>query len=63
MRKTVLSLVILAGASFALSACNTAAGFGQDMSAAGHALTGSADRIKNGEPAQSGSSVAPAYSH
>jgi entericidin B len=58
MRKAVLGLAILAGASFALSACNTVAGFGQDMSAVGHALTGSSDRIKNGEP-QSGSSVAP----
>jgi entericidin B len=46
---TLLTLVVLAGTAAALSACNTAAGFGQDMSAAGQAVANSAERIKNGE--------------
>ncbi len=52
-RRTIASilatLAMLAGAAVALSACNTAAGFGQDMSAAGQAVANSAERIKNGE--------------
>jgi predicted small secreted protein len=31
-----------------LSACNTTAGFGQDMSAAGQALSNSANKTKQG---------------
>lgn len=42
-----LGILLLAGAAISLSACNTAAGFGQDMSAAGHAMTNSAERTKN----------------
>jgi predicted small secreted protein len=42
-----LAIFLLAGAAMALSACNTAAGFGEDMSAAGHAVTNSADKTKN----------------
>ena len=39
------------------SGCNTIAGFGQDVSAAGHVLTGSADKIQgsgssNAQPTQ-----------
>lgn len=44
-----LTLFVLAGAAAALSACNTAAGFGQDMRDAGTAVANSADRLKNGE--------------
>ncbi|HEY6432923.1 MAG TPA: entericidin A/B family lipoprotein [Acetobacteraceae bacterium] len=29
-----------------LSACNTTAGAGQDISATGHAITGSAEKLK-----------------
>lgn len=45
----LVALFVLAGAAAALSACNTTAGFGEDMQAAGHAVTNSADRVKNGE--------------
>lgn len=44
-----VALLLLAGAATTLGACNTAAGFGQDMSQAGHAVTNSAERLKNGE--------------
>ena len=37
-----LTLFLLAGAVTSLSGCNTVAGFGEDMSAAGRALTGAA---------------------
>lgn len=51
MRKTfasgLLAIFVLAGAAMMLSACNTTAGFGEDMSATGHALTNSADRDKS----------------
>jgi entericidin B len=53
MRKSfassLLVLALLAAAATCLSACNTARGFGEDMSAAGHAITGSADKVQNGE--------------
>jgi len=42
----LLSLLVLSGATPLLSACNTTAGAGEDMSAAGHAITGSAERNK-----------------
>ena len=45
----LLTLVVLAGAGAALSACNTVAGLGQDLQDAGQALTGSADRLKTGD--------------
>lgn len=43
-------IVTLAVATLAplLSACNTTAGAGQDMSAAGRAITRSADDVKKG---------------
>jgi predicted small secreted protein len=44
---TVLSLCLLASAAAMLSACNTTAGAGQDVSAVGHAVTGSADTVKS----------------
>ena len=47
--RALLALVMLGGVATTLSACNTAAGFGEDMSAAGHAITGSTEEPK---PAQ-----------
>jgi predicted small secreted protein len=44
----LLNLVFLSGAAALLSACNTTAGAGQDVSAAGHAVTNSADKVKAG---------------
>jgi entericidin B len=44
----LLNLVLLSGASVVLSACNTTAGAGQDVSAAGHAVTNSAEKVKAG---------------
>jgi predicted small secreted protein len=35
----------LLGASLMLSACNTTAGAGKDLSAAGHAVTNTADKV------------------
>jgi len=50
MRKTLtmtlLSLLVLSGAASLLAACNTTAGFGKDMSSAGQAIEGSAERNK-----------------
>jgi predicted small secreted protein len=43
-----LNLMLLSAASVLLGACNTTAGMGQDMSAAGHAVTNSADKAKSG---------------
>lgn len=52
MRKTfailLLNLVLLSGASALLAACNTTAGAGKDVSAAGHAVTNSAEKVKSG---------------
>ena len=42
----VLGALILSGVAPLLSACNTTAGFGEDMSSAGHALTNSAEKNK-----------------
>jgi predicted small secreted protein len=39
-----LTLLALVGAAPLLAACHTTAGAGQDISATGHALTGSAQR-------------------
>ena len=44
--KIFLALFLLSGASAMLSACNTTAGAGEDLSSAGHAITNSADRNK-----------------
>jgi predicted small secreted protein len=44
----LLNLVMLSGATVLLSACNTTAGVGQDVSAAGHAVTNSAEKVKSG---------------
>lgn len=45
---TFLALFTLTAAAALLSACNTVAGAGQDVSAAGHAVTKSADKVKSG---------------
>ncbi len=40
----ILGIFVLTGAASLLSACNTTAGAGEDLSSAGHAITNSADR-------------------
>jgi entericidin B len=42
----LLSLLVLSGTTSLLGACNTTAGAGEDLSDAGHAITGSAERNK-----------------
>ena len=42
----ILSLCTLAAVASGLSACNTARGMGEDMSAAGHAVTGTSERAQ-----------------
>jgi predicted small secreted protein len=48
MRKTlailILNLLLLSGAATLLSACNTTAGVGEDISASGNAITSGADQ-------------------
>ena len=46
LAKLFLALFLLSGAGAVLSACNTTAGAGEDLSSAGHAITNSADRNK-----------------
>lgn len=41
-----LALLVLLAATPMLGACNTTAGAGQDLTAAGHAVTNSADKLK-----------------
>jgi entericidin B len=43
----LLAMFVLAGTASMLSACNTARGFGEDMSAAGAALSNSAEKSKD----------------
>jgi predicted small secreted protein len=42
----VFTAALLLGSAALLSACNTVAGAGQDVSSAGHAVTNSADQAK-----------------
>ena len=42
----VLAVIAAVTLSLSLSACNTISGMGQDLSAAGRAVTGSADKTK-----------------
>jgi len=44
----LLLAVSLLGCGLMLTACNTTAGAGEDVSAAGHAITNSADKVKTG---------------
>ena len=46
--RAVLFTLILATLAPLLAACNTTAGAGQDVSAAGNAVTRSADKVKSG---------------
>jgi predicted small secreted protein len=41
-----LTLFLLAGAATVLSACNTMSGLGQDLAAAGRAITGASNDVK-----------------
>jgi entericidin B len=42
----LLSILVVSGAASLLSACNTTAGAGEDLSATGHAITNSAEEHK-----------------
>ncbi len=44
----LLAVALILLANLALSACNTTAGVGQDVSAAGRAVTNSAEKVKSG---------------
>jgi predicted small secreted protein len=44
----VLNIVMLSGATALLTARNTTAGSGQDVSSAGHSVTNSAEKVKSG---------------
>jgi predicted small secreted protein len=44
---TLLAVLVL-GAATLVSACNTTAGLGQDVSATGHAVTNGAEKVKQG---------------
>jgi predicted small secreted protein len=44
----MLTVLVLAGAATALGGCNTTAGVGEDVSAAGKAVTNSAEKVKQG---------------
>jgi predicted small secreted protein len=46
--RTILAMSLLVGASAMLSACNTTAGVGKDVSATGNAVTNTADKAKQG---------------
>lgn len=48
MTRALLLALVLAALAPTLSACNTAAGVGQDVSATGRAVTRSADEVKRG---------------
>ena len=44
----VFAVALVLVANVLLSACNTTAGVGEDVSAAGRAVTNSADKVKSG---------------
>ncbi len=44
---SLAAVAALLGAGIALSACNTTAGAGQDVSAVGHAVTNAADKVQS----------------
>lgn len=44
-----LGLLTVLAAGLALSACNTVAGAGEDLNAAGRAVSNSADKVKSGQ--------------
>jgi entericidin B len=45
---SMLAVFVLACAAITLSACNTTAGVGEDVSATGHVVTNSAEKVKQG---------------
>jgi predicted small secreted protein len=45
---SLLAAFLLAGAAITVGGCNTTAGVGQDVSATGHAVTNSAEKVKQG---------------
>lgn len=50
MAALAVTVFTLAGAATLLSACNTMAGAGEDISATGRAVTGGADKTKQAMP-------------
>ncbi|HEX4260572.1 MAG TPA: entericidin A/B family lipoprotein [Acetobacteraceae bacterium] len=44
----LLALSVLGGLGMSVTACNTTAGAGKDVSATGHAVTNTADKVKSG---------------
>jgi predicted small secreted protein len=48
LASALLSASVLAGAMTMVSACNTTAGLGQDVSATGKAVTTGAEKVKQG---------------
>ncbi len=48
LARAVLGLFVLASMAMTLSACNTTAGVGQDVSAAGRAVSNGAEKVKQG---------------
>ena len=44
----LLAVLALSASAALLSACGTVAGAGQDVSATGHAVTNTADKVKSG---------------
>ena len=48
LARAALGLFVLASMAMTLSACNTTAGVGQDVSAAGRAVSNGAEKVKQG---------------
>jgi predicted small secreted protein len=48
MKSLILKLLIGAALAGTLAACNTVAGLGQDMTAAGHNLSNAAEKTRQG---------------
>ncbi len=44
----LLALSVLGGLGMTVTACNTTAGAGEDVSATGHAVTNTAEKVKSG---------------
>ena len=44
---SLLALALVLASGIVLSACNTTAGIGKDVSAAGHAVSNTADKVKD----------------
>jgi entericidin B len=48
LARAALNLFVLASMAMTLSGCNTTAGVGQDVSAAGRAVSNGAEKVKQG---------------